>query len=407
MNRPNDFIQTMTERGFIAQCTDIAGLQAEINKGPVTAYVGFDATADSLHVGHLVSLMSMRWLAKHGHRVIALVGGATTMVGDPSFRNSARPLLSPEVIARNIESITANVRTVIGDHADQLIVVNNGDWLGKVGLIDFMRDVGSHFSVPRMLTMESVKSRLSDNGSLSMLEFTYQMLQSADFLHLFREMGCKLQMGGSDQWGNIVNGIELVRRSADGEVFGLTTQLLTTADGHKMGKTQNGAVWLDATKLSPFEFWQFWRNVDDADVERFLRLFTEIGLEEIAALSKANGQALNRAKIALADAVTTIVHGTDAARASREQAASLFNGDLNRVTHHFDDIASDGIGVVDLVKRLGFGATSGDTRRLIEGKAIRINDILVSDPRHLLKPGATVMVSVGKRKRAVVRLSAS
>jgi tyrosyl-tRNA synthetase len=405
MNNQQDFLQTMTDRGFIAQCTDLTGLGTEMRKGSITAYVGFDATADSLHVGHLVSLMSMRWLAKLGHNVIALVGGATTMVGDPSFRNSARPLLSPDIVARNIASITANIKTVMGDHSDQLVIVNNGDWLGKVGLIDFMRDVGSHFSVARMLSMESVKSRLCDNGTLSMLEFTYQMLQSADFLHLFRETGCKLQMGGSDQWGNIVNGIELVRRSADGEVFGLTTQLLTTANGQKMGKTQNGAVWLDGGKLSAFEFWQFWRNVADADVAKFLRLFTEIDLDEIEKLTSDGGSALNTAKIALADAITTIVHGRETAGECRAQAAALFDGDRDIVTHHFHDIPSVGIGVVDLIKRLEFGGSSSDIRRLIEGQAIKINDELVTDPRQILTSETTLQIAVGKRKRAVVKLS--
>jgi tyrosyl-tRNA synthetase len=405
MNIQIDFLKTMNERGFIAQCTDFEGLDAEMRNGPITAYVGFDATAESLHVGHLVSLMSMRWLAKLGHNVIALVGGATTMVGDPSFRNSARPLLSPDIIARNIASITANIRTVMGDHSDRLVLVNNGDWLGKVGLIDFMRDVGSHFSVARMLSMESVKSRLCDNGTLSMLEFTYQMLQSADFLHLFRENGCKLQMGGSDQWGNIVNGIELVRRSADGEVFGLTTQLLTTANGQKMGKTQNGAVWLDASKLSAFDFWQFWRNVDDADVARFLRLFTEIDLGEIGRLTRDGGFALNMAKVILADEITTIVHGRVTADACRARAAALFDGDKEIVTHHFHDIPVDGIGIVDLIKRLEFGGSSSDIRRLIEGHAIRVNDELVTDPRQLISPEITVQIAVGKRKRALVKLS--
>jgi tyrosyl-tRNA synthetase len=407
MNNQDHFLQTMTDRGFIAQCTNLAGLEAELSKGQITAYVGFDATADSLHVGHLVSLMSMRWLAKHGHNVIALVGGATTMVGDPSFRNSARPLLAADTIASNIASITANIRTVMGDHANQLTIVNNRDWLGNVGLIEFMRDVGSHFSIARMLTMESVKSRLCDNGTLSMLEFTYQMLQSADFLHLFREKGCKLQMGGSDQWGNIVNGIELVRRSADGDVFGLTTQLLTTANGQKMGKTQNGAVWLDANKLPAFEFWQFWRNVNDADVTKFLRLFTEIDLDEILMLTKDGGVALNTAKIVLANAITAIVHGTTTADECQAQAAALFDGDRNVVTHRFQNIPVDGIGVVDLIKRLEFGGSSSDIRRLIDGNAIRINGEPVTDPRQLVTPDKIVQIAVGKRKRAVVKLSGS
>jgi tyrosyl-tRNA synthetase len=404
IEKNSDFIQIMSERGFTAQCTDIAGLRDEMSKGPITAYIGFDATAESLHVGHLVSLMSMRWLAKLGHRVIALVGGATTMVGDPSFRNSARPLLSTEAIAANIQGITSNIKAVLGDHAEQLIVVNNGDWLGKVGLIDFMRDVGSHFSVARMLTMESVKSRLTDNGTLSMLEFTYMMLQSADFLHLFREEGCKLQMGGSDQWGNIVNGIELVRRSADAQVFGLTTQLLTTSTGQKMGKTQSGAVWLDGGKLPPFEFWQFWRNVDDADVARFLALFTELTLTEIGAMTENSGAALNEAKVALANAVTTTVHGPRTADSCMRQAADLFHGKSDTVTHSFEDIPEQGIGVLDLIKRLGFATTSGEARRLVEGGAVKLADNAVTDARFMVLPQSKLQVFVGKRKRAVVRL---
>lgn len=400
----NDFIPIIAERGFVAQCTDTIGLSEKMKEGPITAYVGFDATAESLHVGHLVSLMSMRWLAACGHRVIALVGGATTMVGDPSFRNAARPLLSPDVIDRNIGSITANIRQVMGEHADKLIVVNNADWLGKVGMIDFMRDVGSHFSVARMLTMESVKTRLSDSAPLSMLEFCYMLLQSADFLELFRKHDCVLQMGGSDQWGNICNGIELVRRTENGEVFGLTTNLLTTADGKKMGKTQNGAIWLDSSKLDPFSFWQFWRNVDDADLERFLSLFTDLPMDQVREMATGTVGSINKAKIDLANRVTALIHGEVAASQCEAKARMLFARTSTEVTHGID-VDETGIGVVDLIKRLGVAKTSGEARRLIEGKAVKLDDQTCEDVREtLFKRTEPFRISVGKRFRAVVAL---
>lgn len=372
------FLRTMRERGFIAQCTDLAGLDGLLGTERVTAYVGFDATADSLHVGHLVSLMSMRHLAAAGHRVIALVGGATSLVGDPSFRNTTRPMLTKEDVSNNIEGIRRNIAAVLGRHAGCLTVVDNAEWLGKAGMVDFMRAVGSHFTVARMLSMESVSGRLDAGQPMSMLEFSYMLLQAADFLELSRRHGCMLQMGGSDQWGNICNGIELARRTDGKSLFGLTTQLLTNAAGEKMGKTAGGAVWLSPNRLHPSDFWQFWRNVEDRDVERFLALFTELPLEEIASLCAAGGESLNAAKRVLADEVTAIVHGREAAREAKRKADCLFS-DSDAGPTHAVKTAAGRIGLLDLMLQVGFAGTKGEGRRLIRGRAVKVDGKTAED----------------------------
>jgi tyrosyl-tRNA synthetase len=380
----------------------VAGLDSLLCSEEVTAYVGFDATADSLHVGHLVSLMSMRRLVASGHRVIALVGGATSRIGDPSFRTSERRMLDHDAVERNLAGISRNIRQVLGDLSDRVLFLDNWDWLGDVGFLEFMRTVGSHFTVARMLAMESVKTRLEENNPLSVLEFSYMMLQAADFAELARRHGCRLQLGGSDQWGNIVNGIELARRTDGAELFGLTTRLLTTSDGRKMGKTADGAVWLSADRMSPFDFWQFWRSVDDADVRRFLLLFTDLQVKQIDDMVSSQ-ETVNPAKITLANAVTALVHGADEADACERKAAALFSGEATEPTHSLEVVGS-AIGLIDVITAIGMAETRGEARRLVEGGGVRIGGVRLTDCRASFGAGETLALSVGKRRRAIVRL---
>lgn len=389
-------LSILEDRGFVAQCTDLEALRERLGSTSVTFYIGFDGTAESLHVGHLLSLMSMRWLSKLGHRPIALVGGATSLVGDPSFRNAARPMLDKKAVERNIEGITRNIRQVVT--SDDLRIVNNAAWLEPIGLIDFMREVGVHFTVARMLSMETVKARLEANDPMTALEFTYMMLQSHDFQQLAKRHDCTLQMGGSDQWGNIVNGIELARKADGKRLFGLTTPLLQTADGTKMGKTANGAVWLDPAKTSPFDFWQFWRNVADQDVRRFLRLFTELPLDAIDELCCENGaEAVNRAKVTLANAVTSIVHGEAEATRCQGQAEALFGGvgeaELKTI------VMGDETGLLSVIRALGWVKTLGEARRLIRGGGVKINDVQVQDEKLKIPRETEVQLAVGRRNR--------
>lgn len=394
------FLLEMIERGFFNQCTDIGALDDLLCREEVTAYAGFDATADSLHVGHLVTLMSMRRLAASGHRVIALVGGATSRIGDPSFRTSSRQMLDNDTVDHNLAGISANIRQVLGEFADRVTFVDNWEWLGNVGFLDFMRGVGSHFTVARMLAMDSVKSRLEENNPLSVLEFSYMMLQAADFAELARRHGCRLQLGGSDQWGNIVNGIDLARRTDGTELFGLTTKLLTTADGKKMGKTADGAVWLSADRLAPFEFWQFWRNVEDADTARFMLMFTDMPSARIDEMVSSQ-ETVNAAKIALANAVTALVHGGGVARECEAKAAALFSGSLDTPTH---TVSFDGeAGIAELLVRIGMAQTRSEARRLVEGNGVKINGETATDARaSFARQAFPLRVSVGKRRRALV-----
>jgi len=399
----SDFLRQMVERDFFNQCTDLDGLDALLCAEEVTAYVGFDATADSLHVGHLVSLMTMRRFAASGHRVIALVGGATSRIGDPSFRSSSRKMLDHEAVDRNLAGISANIRQVLGEFADRVTFVDNWDWLGNVGFLDFMRSVGSHFTVARMLAMDSVKSRLEENNPLSALEFSYMMLQAADFAELARRHGCRLQIGGSDQWGNIVNGIDLARRTDGAELFGLTTKLLTTADGKKMGKTADGAVWLSAERLDPFEFWQFWRNVDDSDVRRFSLLFTDTTTDRIDELLSSQ-ETVNVAKVELADSLTALVHGAETASECRTRAEKLFAGTLDEPTHRIP--ADDGgIRIVDMIVAVSMATTKSEARRLVEGGGVKTDGETVTDWKAIISKGSPVALSVGKRRRALVAFS--
>ncbi|WP_149589898.1 tyrosine--tRNA ligase [Tabrizicola flagellatus] len=409
----SDFMRVMFERGFVADCTDYQALDEVLLKGVVPAYIGYDATAPSLHVGHLMNIMVLRWLQKTGHKPITLMGGGTTKVGDPSFRSEERPLLTPEAIDANIaglKKVFANYLTY-GDGPTDAIMLNNAEWLDNLNYLDFLRDIGRHFSVNRMLSFESVKSRLDREQSLSFLEFNYMILQAYDFLEIHRRYGCLLQMGGSDQWGNIINGIDLTRRVIDKEIFGLTTPLLTTSDGRKMGKSASGAVWLNGDMLSPYEFWQFWRNTTDADVGRFLKIFTELPVEECDRLGSLGGAEINQAKILLANLATGLLHGAEAAAAAEATAREVFEKggigeDLPRVTLHPEELA-EGVGIVQLFVRAGLAASGKDAKRLIAEGGARVNDELITDPglrygaSHLVEP---LKLTAGKKRHALVVL---
>ena len=410
----SDFMRVMMERGFLADCTDYQGLDEAFAAGVVPGYIGFDATARSLHVGSLIQIMMLRWLQKTGGKPIVLMGGGTTKVGDPSFRADERPLLGPEQIDANIAGIREvfSHYVTFGDGSTDAIMANNAEWLDGLNYLDFLRDVGRHFSVNRMLAFESVKSRLDREQSLSFLEFNYMILQAYDFLELHRRHGCLLQMGGSDQWGNIVNGIDLTRRMLDDQVFGLTTPLLTTSDGRKMGKSQQGAIWLNAELLSPYEFWQSWRNTTDADVGRFLKLYTELPLEECERLGALEGADINTAKIRLANEVTALLHGPDAAAAAEATAREVFERggtgeDLPTVELGAHEVV-DGISVVQLIVRTGLAKSGKEAKRLIAEGGARMNDAALTDPGLVLDAGALAVplkLSAGRKRHALVRLT--
>jgi tyrosyl-tRNA synthetase len=409
----SDFMRVMFERGFVADCTDYQALDEALLKGVVPAYIGYDATAPSLHVGHLMNIMVLRWLQKTGHKPITLMGGGTTKVGDPSFRSEERPLLTPEAIDRNIEGLKQVFARYLayGEGKTDAIMLNNAEWLDGLNYLDFLRDIGRHFSVNRMLSFESVKSRLDREQSLSFLEFNYMILQAYDFLEIHRRYGCLLQMGGSDQWGNIINGIDLTRRVIDQEIYGLTTPLLTTSDGRKMGKSASGAVWLNGDMLSAYEFWQFWRNTTDADVGRFLKIFTELPVEECDRLGALGGSEINQAKIQLANLATGLLHGAEAAAAAEATAREVFEkggigDDLPTVTLEAAELA-DGVGIVQLFVRAGLAASGKDAKRLIAEGGAKVNDEIVTDTglrygaSHLVEP---LKLTAGKKRHALVVL---
>ena len=409
----SDFMRVMMARGFLADCTDYQALDAALAKGVVPGYIGFDATATSLHVGSLIQIMMLRWLQKTGHKPIVLMGGGTTKVGDPSFRADERPLLSNDQIDGNIAGIKRAFApyVVFGDGPTDAVMVNNADWLDGLNYLGFLRDIGRHFSINRMLSFDSVKSRLDREQSLSFLEFNYMILQAYDFLELHRRYGCLLQMGGSDQWGNIVNGVDLTRRVIEGEVYGLTSHLLTTSDGKKMGKTANGAVWLNADLCAPYEFWQFWRNTTDADVGRFLRLYTDLPLEDCARLEALSGAEINAAKIALANAVTTLLHGAEAAAAAEATARAVFEqggvGDDLPTVHLTAEELADGIGIVQLIVRAGLAASGKDAKRLITEGGAKMNDEIITDTGLRLGAGdlaEAVKLTAGRKRHALVML---
>ncbi len=410
------FLAAAAERGFIHQCTDLATLDARLAAGPLTAYVGYDCTADSLHIGNLMSIMLLRLFQQSGNRPIVLMGGGTTRIGDPSGKDEARRLIDDTEIAHNMASIRKVFANFIrfGDGPGDAIMVNNADWLDELHYIPFLREVGRHFSVNRMLTQDSVKLRLDRDQPLSFLEFNYLVLQAYDFVELARRLGCELQMGGSDQWGNIVAGVELGRRSDGRTLFGLTTPLVTTASGVKMGKTAQGAVWLNPERLSPYEYWQFWRNTEDSDVGRFLRLFTELPLAEIARLEQLADAEINEAKKILATEATALAHGQAAAEAAAQTARQVFEAggsgdDLPEITLPRDVLAR-GMPAFELFVRAGLAASNSEARRLIKGGGARLNDAVVSgemQPVSLadLDAQGHIKLSAGRKRHALVRPS--
>jgi tyrosyl-tRNA synthetase len=395
----SSLLRLLDERGYIHQVTDAAALDALAEKEVITAYIGFDATAPSLHVGSLVQIMLLRRLQQAGHRPVVLMGGGTSKIGDPSFKAEERKLLDDATIAANIASIRRVFDRFLtfGDGPRDAVLLDNSEWLDELQYIPFLRDIGRHFSVNRMLTFDSVQLRLEREQSLSFLEFNYMITQAYDFLELERRLGCRLQMGGSDQWGNIINGVELCRRADGVEVFGLTTPLITTADGAKMGKTEQGAVWLNEDQLSPYDYWQFWRNTDDADVGKFLRRFTDVPVPEIAMLEKLQGAELNAAKIALATAATAMLHGDEAARSAQETAKATFEGGAGENLPTLS--VGEGVNIAHALTQLGFTPSNKEAKRKIAEGAVRLNDEVVSDPGLVVAEGK---LSLGRKKHALL-----
>ena len=409
----SDFLRTLQSRGYIHQITHPAELDAAASAGVVTGYIGFDATAPSLHVGSLIQIMMLRRLQQAGGKPVVIMGGGTTKVGDPTGKDASRPHLTDETIQSNI----ATIRTVFekfltfGDGPTDAVMIDNDEWLSKYGYIQFLRDYGTHFTVNRMLAFDSVKLRLEREQPMTFLEFNYMLMQSVDFLELNRRLNVTLQMGGSDQWGNIVSGVDLVRRVDQKAAFGLTTPLLTTASGGKMGKTAQGAVWLNAEQLSPYDYWQFWRNAEDADVGRFMRLFTDLSLDEIAAFEALEGAAINDAKKALADAATTLLHGAEAAATARAAAESAFekgqiSADLPTVELAKDEVI--GAMIAAVATRAGLSASNGEARRLAQGGGLRLNDQAIADGARLItaddvNADGVLKLAAGKKKIVLVR----
>ena len=409
----SDFLRVLDERGFIHQISDPEGLDALALKGPITGYVGYDATATSIHIGNLISVTMLYWLQETGHKAISLMGGGTSMVGDPSFRDDQRKLLTIEQIETNIESIKKVYGNILRyDGSNPAIMVNNADWLLKLNYVEFLRDVGRHFSVNRMLTFDSVKLRLDREQSLSFLEFNYMIMQGYDFVELNKRYGTVLQMGGSDQWGNIINGVDLSHRMGGAQLYALTTPLLTKSSGEKMGKSASGAVWLNGDLFSPYDFWQYFRNTEDADVGKFLKIFTRLPLAEIAKLEALGGAELNEAKKILATEVTAIVHGRAAADEAAETARKTFEeGALSDNLPSIDIARAEleaGIGLLALVVRAGLAIGGGEARRHVQGGAVRVNDQPGSDERRAitlqdLSPENVVKLSLGKKKHILVK----
>ena len=411
----SSFLRVMSERNFIHQVTDWKSLDALLSEKNMVAYIGFDCTADSLHVGSLVQIMMLRYFQKCGHRPIVLMGGGTTKVGDPSGKDDARQLLNDNEIEKNKQGIKTVFEKYLnfGDGPSDAIMCDNDEWLSGLEYVQFLRDYGRHFSVNRMLSFDSVKLRLDREQPLSFLEFNYMILQAYDFLELSRRFDCSLQMGGSDQWGNIVNGVELARRIDQKSVFGLTTPLVTTASGAKMGKSAQGAIWLNSDRLSPYDFWQYWRNTEDEDVDRFLKLFTELPLDEIAKLSALKGNELNEAKKILANEVTQLCHGRDAANSVAESARKTFEEgsigqDLPFIIINKNDL-ENGVWVIEAMRKLALIQSNGEGRRLIANGGVRVNDTVISDPEKQLNVSditisGMIKLSAGKKRHALVKL---
>ena len=408
----SDFLRVLSERGFVHQISDPEGLDAACVKGPITAYIGFDATAPSLHAGSLIQIMMLHWMQETGHRPIALMGGGTTMIGDPSFKDEARKLLTVEDIDRNLDGIKRVFSKFLDFESGRALMINNADWLRHLNYVEFLRDVGRHFSVNKMLSYDSVKLRLDREQSLSFLEFNYMILQGYDFVELYRRTGCILQMGGSDQWGNIVNGIDLGHKMERAQFYALTSPLLTTSSGAKMGKTANGAVWLEPDMLSPYDYWQYWRNTEDADVERFLKLYTKMPMSEIARLAALGGAEINEAKKILACEITALVHGRAAADAAAETARKTFEegalaADLPTIEVAKGELES-GLGVLAAFVKAGLAASNGEARRAVAGGASKVNDVAVTDDKARLTladvtADGVIKLSQGKKKHILLR----
>ena len=415
MSYSSEFINEITNRGYMHQATNLEGLDERAALQPLSAYIGFDCTADSLHVGSLVQIMMLRLLQRTGHKPIVLMGGGTTKVGDPSGKDEARPLLSDQDIESNKNGIRKIFEKYLsfGDSPTDAVMIDNADWLDDLGYIRFLRDYGAHFSINRMMGMDSVKLRLDREQNLSFLEFNYAILQAYDFLELRRRYGCALQMGGSDQWGNIVTGIDLTRRVDAQEIFGLTSPLITTASGAKMGKTASGAIWLNEERLPAFDFWQFWRNTEDADVGRFLKLFTELPLDEIERLNALEGAEINQAKIILANEATRLCHGTEASAHAAQTAAQTFAegkmaDGLPTLTVGADKIGS--LLLIDAFIEIGLAQSKGEVRRLIRGGGARLNNDPITDENRLVSADdfdgdGRAQLSAGKKRRALLQRS--
>lgn len=410
----SDFLHTLATRGFIHQTSDDKGLDKLFQEETVTAYIGFDPTASSLHAGSLIQIMMLHWFQQTGHKPISLMGGGTGMVGDPSFKDESRQLMTVEKIEENISSIKTVFSNYLtyGDGATDALMINNADWLAKLNYLDFLRDVGKHFSVNRMMAFDSVKLRLDREQSLSFLEFNYMILQGYDFVELAKRHDCRVQMGGSDQWGNIINGIDLGHRMRTKQLFAITSPLLTTSSGAKMGKSANGAVWLNPDMYSPYEFWQYWRNTEDADVTRFLKLYTTLPMDEVNRLAALGGSEINEVKKILATEITAMAHGRSVADSAAETARKTFEEgalaqDLPSVNVSASEL-KDGIGLLSLIVTAGLAATNGEARRHIKGGAIKINDKAVNDERLLVTDNSTsdegvIKLSMGKKKHILIK----
>jgi tyrosyl-tRNA synthetase len=410
----SDFLNILQERGFIHQCSDFEGLDALAAKGQATAYVGYDCTAPSLHIGNFLTMMMLYWLQQSGNKPITLMGGGTTMVGDPSGKDETRAIRTVAEIEANKQSIRGVFSKVLryGDAASDAVMLDNAEWLTKLNWIEMLRDIGRHFSVNRMLTMDSVRLRLEREQEMSFIEFNYMVCQAYDFVELSRRVGCRLQMGGSDQWGNIVNGVDLGRRMGSPQLFALTTPLLTTASGAKMGKTAHGAVWLNADQFSPYDFWQYWRNVEDRDVVKFLKLFTTLPISEIEKLAALQGSEINEAKKALADAATTLLHGAEAARTAAETARQTF--EEGAIAENLPTVEvpraelNAGMGVLAAFVKAGLVASNGEARRQIKGGGLRVNDVAVTDEKMLLTPEnltpeGVIKLSLGRKRHVLLK----
>jgi tyrosyl-tRNA synthetase len=412
-NPKSEFLQEMITRGFLQDCTDLQGLDEKLLEGCMPAYIGFDATADSLHIGSLIQIMMLRWLQRTGHKPLPLMGGGTTKIGDPSGKDESRQLITTDKINSNINGIQKVFEKYLsfGESSTDAKIINNAEWLDKLNYIEFLRDIGKHFTINRMISMESVKLRLDREQPLTFLEFNYMLLQAYDFMELNNRYEVSLQMGGSDQWGNIVNGIDLTRRLNKKSVFGLTTPLLTKADGSKMGKSANGAIWLNSDKLSPYEFWQFWRNTLDADVGKFLKLFTELPVSECDRLGSLEGQEINEAKIILANEVTKLCHGEEAAISSNKTAHKVFTedgSDDNLPTLEISKLEIiDGISFTQALVRTGLVSSGKEAKRIIAGGGAKLNDQVINDAGYMLDATElhkTPKISASKKKHALIKV---